>query len=80
VRIVLTSRFAMFVWWGRELVNLYNDAYRAFLGIKHPAALGKPAREVGQKSGIRRKQLASELSETAYPVKSYLIRPRDFWI
>ena len=36
----------MFVWWGRELVNLYNDAYRAFLGIKHPAALGKPAREV----------------------------------
>ena len=46
VRIILTSRFAMFVWWGRELVNLYNDPYRAFLGIKHPAALGKSAREV----------------------------------
>src|SRR5215831_8891614 len=36
----------MFVWWGRELVNLYNDPYRTFLGIKHPAALGKSAREV----------------------------------
>jgi len=46
VRIVLTSRYAMFVWWGRELVNLYNDPYRVFLGAKHPAALGKPAREV----------------------------------
>jgi len=46
VRIILTSRYAMFVWWGRELVNLYNDPYRAFLGIKHPAALGKSAREV----------------------------------
>jgi PAS domain S-box-containing protein len=46
VRIILTSRYAMFVWWGRELVNLYNDPYRAFLGVKHPAALGKSAREV----------------------------------
>ncbi len=46
VRIVLNSRFAMFVWWGRELTNLYNDPYRAFLGIKHPQALGKSAREV----------------------------------
>jgi PAS domain S-box-containing protein len=46
VRIVLTSRYAMFVWWGRELVNLYNDPYRAFLGSKHPAALGKSARDV----------------------------------
>jgi PAS domain S-box-containing protein len=46
VRIVLTSRYAMFVWWGRELVNLYNDPYRGFLGAKHPGALGKSAREV----------------------------------
>ena len=46
VRIILTSRFAMFIWWGRELINLYNDPYRAFLGIKHPAALGKSARDV----------------------------------
>jgi PAS domain S-box-containing protein len=46
VGIVLASRFAMFVWWGRELVNLYNDSYRECLGSKHPAALGKRAREV----------------------------------
>ena len=46
VRIILTSRYAMFVWWGRKLVNLYNDPYRAFLGAKHPDALGKSARDV----------------------------------
>jgi PAS domain S-box-containing protein len=46
VRIILTSRYPMFVWWGQELVNLYNDPYRAFLGTKHPGALGKSAREV----------------------------------
>ena len=46
VRIILTSRYAMFVWWGRELINLYNDPYRAFLGSKHPGALGQSARRV----------------------------------
>ncbi|HEY6447197.1 MAG TPA: ATP-binding protein [Acidobacteriaceae bacterium] len=46
VQIILNSRYAMFIWWGRELLNLYNDPYRAFLGEKHPAALGKSAREV----------------------------------
>src|SRR5579863_6679999 len=46
VRIVLTSRQPMFVWWGEELINLYNDAYRSILGGKHPKALGAPARVV----------------------------------
>jgi PAS domain-containing protein len=46
VDILLRSRYAMFVWWGRELINLYNDAYRPFLGHKHPDALGRSARNV----------------------------------
>ena len=40
VRVVLTSRQPMFVWWGEELINLYNDAYVAIVGGKHPEALG----------------------------------------
>ena len=32
VRILLTSRQPMFVWWGDDLINLYNDAYRSILG------------------------------------------------
>jgi signal transduction histidine kinase len=46
LRIVLNSRQPMFVWWGPELLNLYNDAYRSILAGRHPAALGRPAREV----------------------------------
>lgn len=46
VRIMLTSRQPMFVWWGEELINLYNDAYKAIVGGKHPQALGQPASQV----------------------------------
>ena len=47
VRVVLTSRFAMWMAWGPELTFLYNDAYAAMtLGAKHPWALGRPSREV----------------------------------
>src|SRR5579863_6247223 len=47
VRIVLTSRFSMWMAWGPELTVLYNDAYaRNTLGKKHPWALGQPASEV----------------------------------
>ncbi|MGL4621266.1 MAG: ATP-binding protein, partial [Chroococcidiopsis sp.] len=43
VRIMLTCRQPMFVWWGKELINLYNDAYKSIAGGKHPEALGQPA-------------------------------------
>jgi GAF domain-containing protein len=43
VRIMLTARQPMFVWWGDRLITLYNDGYAAFLWSKHPRALGEPA-------------------------------------
>ena len=46
VRILLTSRYAMWMGWGNGLSFLYNDAYRPTLGVKHPRALGAPASEV----------------------------------
>ncbi|HEX2457848.1 MAG TPA: ATP-binding protein [Vicinamibacterales bacterium] len=47
VRIMVTSRFAMWMGWGPDLTFLYNDAYAAMtLGAKHPWAFGRPAREV----------------------------------
>lgn len=46
VRLILNSRFSMFIWWGKELVYLYNDAYLPTLGIHHPQALGRSASEV----------------------------------
>jgi PAS domain S-box-containing protein len=45
--LVLASRNPMFLWWGPELVQVYNDAYRPSLGIdgRHPKALGAKGRE-----------------------------------
>jgi PAS domain S-box-containing protein len=47
VSICLSSRFPILLWWGPELIMIYNDAYRPILGgRKHPAALGAPGRTV----------------------------------
>jgi signal transduction histidine kinase len=46
VRILLTSRHPMSVWWGEQLINLYNDGYAEFLHQRHPTALGQPAADV----------------------------------
>ena len=42
VRIMLTSRQAMWIGWGAELTYLYNDPYKSIIGGKHPSALGQP--------------------------------------
>ncbi len=47
VRVMLGSRFSMWMAWGPELTFFCNDAYRRdTLGKKYPWALGRPAREV----------------------------------
>ena len=43
--IVMESRNPMFLFWGPELVNLYNDGFLPILGEKHPAAMGQRAEE-----------------------------------
>lgn len=44
VSICLASRFPIVLYWGPELVVLYNDAYSVILGSKHPWALGQTCR------------------------------------
>src|SRR3546814_11528672 len=44
--ICLHSAFPIAIYWGPELRLLYNDAWAPIPGPRHPAALGKPAREV----------------------------------
>jgi CheY-like chemotaxis protein len=47
VRIMLDSRYAMWLGWGPDFTYFYNDAYAQMtLGPKHPWALGRSAREV----------------------------------
>ena len=42
LRLLLTSKFEMWLGWGPEMTFFYNDAYRPTLGNKHPHALGMP--------------------------------------
>jgi PAS domain S-box-containing protein len=48
--IILNSGFPMFLWWGENLIQFYNDAYRPSLGNdgKHPNALGQKGEDCWQ--------------------------------
>jgi signal transduction histidine kinase/DNA-binding response OmpR family regulator len=46
VRMMLTSRYQMWMAWGPDLTFFCNDAYSPTLGVKHPWALGKPVSQV----------------------------------
>ncbi len=42
VNMLLASRHPMFLWWGPELIQFYNDGYRPSIRAdKHPAAVGQ---------------------------------------
>ena len=46
VRLLLNTRHPMFIWWGPELIQFYNDAYSRTMGPeRHPSALGQRGRE-----------------------------------
>ncbi|MDB5503431.1 MAG: sensor hybrid histidine kinase [Tardiphaga sp.] len=46
LRILLNTNHPMFIWWGPELIQFYNDAYRQTMGPeRHPSALGQRGRE-----------------------------------
>ncbi|KRB80911.1 hypothetical protein ASE00_18045 [Sphingomonas sp. Root710] len=46
LRMLLTSRFEMWLGWGDDLRFFYNDAYIPTLGLKHGGALGQPFHQV----------------------------------
>jgi signal transduction histidine kinase len=46
VGVVMGNRFPMLVWWGKDLLHIYNDGYRPMLGDKHPRSIAAPGREV----------------------------------
>jgi hypothetical protein len=41
----LHCSFAIVIWWGRDLIMIYNNPYTSILANKHPRALGNPGRE-----------------------------------
>ncbi len=47
VSVLVNTHHPMFMWWGPDLIQFYNDGYRPSLGTvgRHPAALGARGRE-----------------------------------
>lgn len=48
VSMLLNSKFGMFLWWGPDLIQFYNDAYRPSFGKsgeKHPKAMGQKGKD-----------------------------------
>ncbi len=46
VSIMVGANSPMAIYWGPDLILLYNDRWRALIGGRHPSALGRSAREV----------------------------------
>ncbi|HEX7082330.1 MAG TPA: response regulator [Gammaproteobacteria bacterium] len=50
LRLMLASPTPTFIWWGRDLINLHNDACARLFGRRRPdsRSIGRPASEVRQ--------------------------------
>ncbi|HRD28595.1 MAG TPA: HWE histidine kinase domain-containing protein [Caulobacter sp.] len=49
VRLLLSTGHPMFLWWGPDLIQFYNDAYRRSIGPeRHPGAVGQRGRDCWQ--------------------------------
>jgi signal transduction histidine kinase len=80
IRIMLDSRQPIWIGWGKDLIKLYNDPYKAIVRGKHPWALGKPAalvwREIWTTIEPMLRQVM-EMDEGTYVESQYLIMERN---
>jgi signal transduction histidine kinase len=80
IRIMLASRQPIWIGWGRDLIKLYNDPYKAIVGGKHPWALGQPAsvvwREIWRNIEPMLEQVMEE-DEGTYVESQLLIMERN---
>ncbi|MEO6886706.1 MAG: PAS domain-containing protein, partial [Jatrophihabitantaceae bacterium] len=45
VRVTIPSKMPMLIWWGPDLIQLYNDACAELIGGKHPEGIAQPAKQ-----------------------------------
>jgi PAS domain S-box-containing protein len=67
--ILLHSAFPMFLFWGKNLISFYNDAFRPSLGIdgKHPS-IGKKGKDVWPEIWDYIGPMINQIMETGKPV------------
>lgn len=70
----LSCSFPILLWWGPDLVKIYNDAYASVIGGKHPFALGAKGKDVWPEIwDIIEPMLASAMGGQATPADDLLL-------
>ena len=79
VTTALDSPLPVIVLWGPELLQIYNDAYRPILGLRHPAALGQATRDCWHEVWQFNQPIYSQVMAQERPVhledQAYVIEP-----
>lgn len=77
VEIMLPSHAQIVIFWGKEYVALYNDVYAPSIGLRHPGAFGRPARENWSELWDDLEPLLSHVLKTGETVSA---KDRPFYI
>jgi two-component sensor histidine kinase len=77
INLILPAQAQIVLFWGPDLVALYNDAYAPTIGDKHPRALGRPARESWTELWDDLEPLLRSVLETG---KTVFAKDRPFYI
>ncbi|WP_298813700.1 PAS domain S-box protein [uncultured Sphingomonas sp.] len=77
IALLLPAAAEIVLFWGEEYVAFYNDAYAPTIGNKHPAALGRPAREAWSELWDDLKPLLDHVRTTG---ETYAAKDRPFYI
>jgi len=73
--ICLNSQFAFAVWWGDELFQIYNDAYRELLGeARHRATFGQPGGGMLHEMLPKVDELSQQVLQQGQAVRGYDVR------
>lgn len=59
--LILNTSLPMIMYWGKQNVALYNDAYAKLIGAKHPALLGRPLIDVWPERKAHFNQIVSAI-------------------
>src|SRR3546814_15968551 len=70
LRLLLTSKFEMWLGWGPDIHFFYNDAYRPTLGNKHPRSIAMPTRELWAEIWDDRSEERRVGKECVHPCRS----------
>jgi PAS domain S-box-containing protein len=77
VALLLPAAAEIVLFWGEDYIAFYNDAYAPTIGNKHPAALGRPAREAWRELWDDLKPLLDHVRTTG---ETYAAKDRPFYI